>query len=118
MQVDVLLAEGGILPELLRLLLGGSPGQDAVHRHRHQLDVDLVVGGRVVLVTPKHRGSQLNGVLLGFYVTELNSEVLSIKTLVFKYRRPKMSLFPSGKLTHVRVGQKDDCLTSVTALLR
>ena len=47
--VDVLHVEGGVLPQLLGLLRGLAPGQDAVHRHRHQLDPNLVVGGGVVL---------------------------------------------------------------------
>lgn len=51
---DVLHGEGGVLPQLLGLLLGLAPGQDAVHRHRHQLDLNLVVRGRVVLRETKH----------------------------------------------------------------
>lgn len=46
---DVLHGEGGVLPQLLVLLLRLAPGQDAVHRHRHQLDLNLVIWGRVVL---------------------------------------------------------------------
>lgn len=47
--VDVLHGEGRVLPQLLVLLLGLAPGQDSVHRHRHQLDLDLLVRGCVVL---------------------------------------------------------------------
>lgn len=46
---DVLHGERRVLPQLLVLLLGLAPGQDSVHGHRHQLDLNLLVRGRVVL---------------------------------------------------------------------
>lgn len=51
---DVLHGEGGVLPQLLGLLLQLAPGQDAVHRYRHQLDLNLVVWGNVVLQETRH----------------------------------------------------------------
>lgn len=53
--VDVLHGEGGVLPQLLGLLLRLGPGQDAVHGHRHQLDLDLIIGGGVVLSCGKKK---------------------------------------------------------------
>lgn len=47
--VDVLHGEGGVLPQLLLLLLLLAPAQEAVHGHRHQLDLNLPVRGLVVL---------------------------------------------------------------------
>lgn len=52
--IDVLHGEGGVLPQLLGLLLQLAPGQDAVHWHRHQLDLNLVVWGNVVLQETRH----------------------------------------------------------------
>lgn len=52
---DVLHGEGGVLPQLLGLLLQLAPGHDAVHRHRHQLHLDLIVRGGVVLEEQKKR---------------------------------------------------------------
>lgn len=50
---DVLHGEGGVLPQLLGLLLWLAPGQDAVHWYWHQLDLNLVVRGSVVLQETK-----------------------------------------------------------------
>lgn len=54
MLADVLHGEGGVLPELLVLLLGLAPGQNAVHRDRHQLDLNLFIWGCVVLEETKY----------------------------------------------------------------
>lgn len=53
--VDVLHGEGGVLLQLLGLLLRLAARQDAVHGHRHQLDLDLIVGGGVVLRCGKRK---------------------------------------------------------------
>lgn len=56
--VDVLHGEGGVLPQLLLLLLGLAPAQEAVHGHRHQLDLNLPVRGLVVLGDRKKKSAQ------------------------------------------------------------
>lgn len=97
--IDVLHCEGGVLPQLLVLLLGLAPGQDAVHWHRHQLESNLVIWRRVILRDQ----------------TDFSDTVLKMKTASLTYNSSFTKLFCAVKFpschTH-RIQCIKHCLSS------